>query len=109
MKSFLFILLILFHCASPKPTKKSRVKTLGVCTSGNCVNGSGTFEYKNGDRYIGPFVSSLPEGEGLYINSQKESFSGSFKSGKLHGFASHYDSKRNLIYSGEWKDGKKSE
>jgi hypothetical protein len=110
---FLVLTFTLFiSCSSSKCKKKTQVeadKSLGVCVSGNCKNGSGTFEYKNGDRYIGQFVNSKPEGKGIYINSKKESISGEFKDGKPHGFASQYDANRNLIYSGQWVNGEKKD
>lgn len=104
----LLTIFLLSQCSSSKCQKKSKpVPTLGVCTSGNCKNGSGTFEYKNGDRYVGDFVNSKPEGNGLFINTKKESISGEFKNGKPHGFASEYDANRKLIYNGEWENGNK--
>jgi hypothetical protein len=85
--------------------KKSTLN--GSCLSGDCWNGKGTFEYLNKDRYIGEFREGLPHGEGLMIYANGSSISGSFHKGKVHGFATEFDEKRKLIYSGEWIEGKK--
>lgn len=90
-----------------KPATESKLPTNGICLSGDCWNGKGTFEYANKDRYIGEFREGLPNGEGLMIFQNGSSISGSFKNGKVHGFATEYDSNRRLIYSGEWLEGKK--
>ncbi|MCX8000324.1 MAG: 2-isopropylmalate synthase, partial [Leptospiraceae bacterium] len=58
-------------------------------------------------RYIGEFKDGFPNGEGLLIFSNGSSISGSFQNGKVHGFATEFDEKRRLIYSGEWIQGQK--
>jgi len=37
----------------------------GVCTSGDCVNGKGTFKDKDGNIYTGDFVNGRPDGQGI--------------------------------------------
>ena len=38
---------------------------LGICTSGNCVNGAGVFTYTNKTVYTGNFVDGKRSGKGI--------------------------------------------
>src|SRR5687768_14366799 len=40
--------------------------TTNLCVSGNCTNGSGTYQLTNGDSYTGEFVNSLRHGYGEF-------------------------------------------
>ena len=53
----LFLLVFLFQISS---------NSLGqVCLYGDCINGNGAYEYRNGAVYIGQFVNNLRSGKGV--------------------------------------------
>ena len=69
-----------------------------------CAYGE-TFNYDNGDKYVGDVVNGLPHGQGTYTRSNGQKYVGEFKDGKKHGqgifaFPDGYQ------YIGEWRDGK---
>ena len=52
------------------------------CTSGNCVNGQGTYTFTNGVKYVGEFKNGKPEGQGTMTYPDGSKFSGQFKNGR---------------------------
>jgi hypothetical protein len=91
-------------------------------------NCEGQYDLKGGGKYVGHFQSGLPNGKGtLYLKgatykgefkkgqrngrgSLKQSngdiFTGEWRLGKLHGYASHLLADGTLIKEGIWRDGK---
>ncbi len=108
-KKIYFLLLVFFlHCQSNSSAKINippAKKNLDGCVSGNCKDGWGTKEYPDGAKYIGNFLDSLPSGDGRFQYSNGEVYSGEFEKGKPHGYGTLYGSNKNVIYTGNWKDG----
>lgn len=75
----------------------------GKCVEGDCVNGKGTFEFTNGDKYVGEFKDGKIDGQGtLYIKIGYE-YVGEWKDGKWDGqgtLTKYYE----YVYEGEFKD-----
>ena len=44
------------------------------CIEGNCVNGQGTYNYANGDQYIGEHKDGKYHGQGTYTFADWEQF-----------------------------------
>ena len=55
------------------------------CTIGDCKNGTGTFSYKNGDRYAGAFRDGLRDGAGSYIFANGDVLNTTFQRGRAAG------------------------
>ncbi len=60
------ITLLFQHLANAKNGKfdDTRLNPTG-CVTGDCHNGYGTFQYPNGNRYIGDFSNGKPNGKGI--------------------------------------------
>lgn len=54
------------------------------------MNGKGTYEWSNGDRYLGDFVESRRTGKGVYIRPTGEKYVGDFVNGKFNWFDGTY-------------------
>lgn len=76
------------------------------CVQGDCLNGTGTYVFKNGDRYEGQWQAGQPHGQGIYYFASKERYEGTFKFGKFDGQGTMYYPD-NAYYTGGWKDNKK--
>ncbi len=76
------------------------------CLTGNCRNGSGTFQFTNGDTYAGLWLNGQPNGKGTYTFRTKERYDGDFKGGKFDGYGTMYypDGAR---YVGGWQNNRK--
>lgn len=88
---------------TPQPTEA--IHWTGECVGG-VVNGKGTIDYGNGNRYEGSFRNGTENGHGTFYAANGDRFEGYFKDGKENGrgtivFAS------GASYEGEFKDGKK--
>ena len=75
------------------------------CIKGNCLDGTGTYNFESGAQYSGEWINgNLYKGILIFPNGNK--YTGEFKDNKLNG-------KGKLIftngdeYEGEWKDSKK--
>ena len=70
-----------------------------------CAYGE-TFNYDNGDKYVGDVVNGLPHGQGTYTRSNGDKYVGEWKDGLPdgHGTETSSDGRE---YVGEFKDGKK--
>lgn len=73
----LFILLIVGLIYSSSPKAENPGQDEGSCVSGNCVNGIGTFVFKNGVKSIGTWKDGrLWSGTGLLIYENKDAYYG---------------------------------
>ena len=57
----------------------------GRCVQGDCLNGTGTFDYLNGDRYIGSFLGGHKHGQGEYHYANGAVYEGEFQHGAAIG------------------------
>ncbi len=69
--------------------KGEYVPTYG-CVSGDCVNGKGTFNFNNGDKYAGYWVNGKRNGYGRYDWGIGGYYVGYFKDNKLHGDGAYH-------------------
>lgn len=76
------------------------------CVSGNCHNGTGKFEFENGDIYSGSWQNGKPHGRGTYDFSNGDRYVGEFKEGKFEGDGT-YVWKDKSKYKGQWSAGKR--
>lgn len=53
----------------------------GKCIAGNCFNGEGTWEYKNGSQYVGSWKDGLYHGQGTLIHPDGRKITRTFKNG----------------------------
>lgn len=49
------------------------------CIDGNCVNGFGTYKYQSGNKYVGNWINSKFDGNGIFYFADGERFEGIFK------------------------------
>ena len=76
----------------------------GKCVEGDCVNGKGTFEFTDGDKYVGEFKDGKENGQGTKTYSYGSVYVGEFKDGWENGQGTlTYDN--GAKYVGEFKDG----
>ena len=73
---------------------------------GNCVNGQGTMEWSNGDKYVGEWKDGKIHGVGTLTWSDGTKYAGNWKNGIEDGTGTMKWSNGDQ-YVGEWKDGKK--
>ena len=57
----------------------------GQCITGECVNGTGTFAFSNGDKYVGEFKDGKMHGKGTLTSPDGEKYVGEFKDNMLEG------------------------
>ncbi|MYM64347.1 hypothetical protein [Pseudomaricurvus sp. HS19] len=73
------------------------------CKSGNCYNGSGTYVYSSGDKYIGAFSGGLRHGQGSYYFADGDHYEGAWASGNKSGKGTyHYQSGDRFV--GDYKN-----
>jgi hypothetical protein len=83
---------------------KSELDEIKGCVSGDCVNGSGTYQFENGEKYQGKFKNYLQEGYGTYTWTSGDYYSGYWKAGKQEGPGTVYYASGN-IQTGYWANG----
>jgi len=54
----------------------------GNCLEGNCENGRGTFQWNDGSKFCGSFVSNDPNGEGIYTDPDGNEFHVTYQEGR---------------------------
>jgi len=59
-----------------------KVAWAGNCLEGNCVDGRGTFQWNDGSKFSGGFVSSDPNGEGIYTDPDGNEFHVTYQEGR---------------------------
>lgn len=74
------------------------------CISGNCINGSGTYVYKDQVRYVGTFMNAKPHGQGIVYYPNGDRYTGRLEAGKLHG-RGKLTSNNGREIQGHWEDG----
>lgn len=75
------------------------------CISGDCVNGRGTYIYKDGAaKYVGQFKSEMPEGKGAVYYANGERYVGEWARGSFNGLGTLYLLDGTDV-RGFWKDG----
>ena len=75
------------------------------CVKGNCVDGKGTYVYKNTSTYTGDFKDSLAHGYGTCNYSNGNSYVGHWKANKFHGEGS-FQKRNGKTVRSVWEDGK---
>jgi hypothetical protein len=73
------------------------------CVEGNCVDGYGRFEWKNGASYEGYWKDGQKHGKGKAIYRTGDSYIGDHVEDKRHGYGVHYWV-NGTIYKGGWKN-----
>lgn len=76
MQKLFFILLLFSLC---------HLTANANCLRGNCINGKGTFLYKNSTQYTGSFLNGKFHGSGVLKNADGSVFDGSFFQGYKNG------------------------
>lgn len=75
-KSFLFLCLFLLSFFTANAN----------CLQGNCLNGKGTYLYKDKSQYTGSFLHGKPHNKGVLKNSDGSIYEGAFENGYKHGY-----------------------
>ncbi len=101
MKGLVFILPLLALLLGSSQNSSAQ------CVQGDCRNGSGTYVFRNGDRYVGQWSGGQPHGKGIYYFATKERYEGEFKFGKFDGRGTMYYPD-NAYYTGDWKNNQKN-
>jgi len=76
------------------------------CTSGDCQNGTGTYSFSSGDKYVGQFKNGTYNGKGTFYFENGDKYIGDWKNGKFEGTGTYTFSVDQRKYVGQWKDGK---
>ncbi|MCH2045230.1 MAG: hypothetical protein MK212_14030 [Saprospiraceae bacterium] len=74
------------------------------CTSGDCTNGFGHYEWKNGEKYIGNWREGKMFGYGVFYWVDGRKYIGQWQNGKLNGRGTMFYADGN-IKSGYWENG----
>ncbi|MBU0482484.1 MAG: hypothetical protein KKG47_15435 [Proteobacteria bacterium] len=74
MKKTLFLVLIILLSAS--------TAWGGYCREGNCLNGTGVYQWADGSSFSGRFADGVPDGEGVFISKDKQRFMVVYKKGQ---------------------------
>ena len=81
---------------------------IGKCVKGTCNSGNGTYQYNNGNLYIGEWNYFMMNGRGtFYFNSGKwegSRYEGEWKNNRITGVGIFYFANGD-IYEGEWNAG----
>ncbi|HKK80344.1 MAG TPA: caspase family protein, partial [Phaeodactylibacter sp.] len=74
------------------------------CIAGDCENGSGTYIFSDGNKYVGRFQNGLPHGRGTVFYQDGRRYEGEMANGYLNGYGTLF-TKNDRQISGYWKDG----
>lgn len=72
------------------------------CLNGDCYNGYGTYQYTNGDKYIGDFCQGKPNGKGILYFANGNKYLGAWEEGHRQGDGKLILDKGH-IYKGQFK------
>lgn len=75
------------------------------CISGDCINGTGTFQYIDGTIFNGQWKNGERNGYGVKICTDGQRYEGYWKDDKEHGYGKHIGADSST-YEGEWIKGK---
>ena len=78
---------------------------LAECIEGDCQNGTGIFNYDNGDVYNGEWVEGVYQGMGVFV-SEKYNYRGWFELGEKHRWGKIEFTPSGAYFFGEWDMGK---
>ena len=81
-----------------------KAKARKGCIAGNCEDGSGTYIFSDGNKYIGNFQKGLPHGKGTVFYQDGRRYEGEMANGYLNGYGTLF-TKTGRQISGYWKDG----
>lgn len=82
-----------------------QVKMFG-CILGDCINGTGTYIYKNLNKYTGKWQDGKRHGRGSFYYIDGEQYSGNWQEDRRHGEGSYTYISGNR-YVGSWANGSK--
>ncbi len=72
-----------------------------TCLSGDCLNGYGAYEYKDGSQYIGEFEDGKKYGQGVLFLANGMKYVGSWKNNLRSGEGRVYKNEK-LVQTGDW-------
>lgn len=78
---------------------------ISQCTTGNCVNGTGTFIFQSGGKYTGQFVNSRLNGNGTFYYTNGNIYTGEWKNNIREGNG-RLEMPTGDIYTGYFKANK---
>lgn len=82
----------------------------GSIFAGNYEDGEmsyGTYYFTNGEYYVGEIANNNMTGQGTYYFPDNSYTEGQRKNGELNGYATTYNAYYNILFSGNYIDGKK--
>jgi len=77
------------------------------CVLGDCVNGQGTYNFQNGDKYVGEWKDNMMNGLGTYTWANGAKYEGEYKNDMKNGLGTWANTAGHK-YVGEWKDNKQN-
>lgn len=80
------------------------------CVAGNCVNGTGTYKYSNGDCFTGGFKNGKRNGQGTCVYISGDKYVGEWKDDLFDGKGAYYFSNCCMncrVLCGYWSGGQK--
>jgi hypothetical protein len=75
------------------------------CVQGDCVNGTGTYRWANGDHYEGQFKDGERHGRGTLYYANGGRYEGQFRDDKRSGLGIEYSSDGSVAKEGYWENG----
>lgn len=75
------------------------------CNTGNCIEGKGTYIYRDGSKWVGEFKNSMPEGSGTCYYANSDKYIGKFEKHAPHGEGTMYY-RDGRIMSAIWEYGR---
>ncbi len=75
------------------------------CLEGNCIDGTGTFQYKTGSSYVGAFKHGMRNGQGSLFYKDGSKYQGAWRDDQPYGYGVEYFPD-GTSRAGEWKAGR---
>lgn len=73
------------YSVSSKSNNNSKKSSIEKCLEGDCVDGLGTYQFSNGDKYNGYFRNNKKNGYGIYYYKNGDMAYGGFRKDEFHG------------------------